>query len=66
MNNFTYTVRNADIPVIYIGVSVCIHMKYVIGHSVKRENLKNINTYIVVSALMFVLCVARHSLQTVH
>jgi hypothetical protein len=64
MNNFTYTVRNADIPVIYIGVSICIHVKYVIGHSVKRENLKDINAYIVVSTLMFVMCVIRHSLKT--
>jgi hypothetical protein len=38
MNSFTYTVQNADFPVIYIGVSVHIHAKYVIGHSVKREN----------------------------
>ena len=38
MNNFMHTVQNADIPVIYVGVSVRIHVKYVIGHSVKREN----------------------------
>jgi hypothetical protein len=38
MKNFTYTVLNADIPGLYIGVSVCIHVKYVIEHSVKREN----------------------------
>jgi hypothetical protein len=30
MNNFTYTVLNADIPVIYVGVSVYIYVKYVI------------------------------------
>jgi hypothetical protein len=29
INNFTYTVQNADIPVIYIGVSVHIYVKYV-------------------------------------
>jgi hypothetical protein len=34
MNNSMYTVVNADIPVIYIGVSVCIYVKCVIGHSV--------------------------------
>jgi hypothetical protein len=34
MNNFMYTVLNADIPVIYIGVSVRIYVKCVIGHSV--------------------------------
>jgi hypothetical protein len=33
MNIFMYTVLNADIPVIYVGVSVYIHVKYVIGHS---------------------------------
>ena len=37
MNIFMCTVLNADIPVIYIGVTVYIHVKYVIGHSVKRE-----------------------------
>ena len=35
MNNFTYMVLNADIPVIYIGGSVHIHVKCVIQHSVK-------------------------------
>jgi len=34
MNNFTYTVQNADIPVIYVGVSVNIYVKYVIRHTV--------------------------------
>ena len=37
MNDFRYTVLKADIPVIYIGVSVYIHVKCVIGHSVKRS-----------------------------
>jgi len=36
MNNFTYTVLNADIPVVYIGVSIHFPVKYVIRHSVKR------------------------------
>jgi len=36
MNNFMYTVLNADIPVIYRGVSVHIHVKCVIGHTVIR------------------------------
>jgi len=36
MNNFMYTVMSADIPVIYKGVSVHMHVKCVIGHSVKR------------------------------
>jgi hypothetical protein len=60
-----YTVLNADIPVIYVGVSVCIHVKYVLGHSVKGENCEDINAYIVVSALMFVMCVIRDSVTTV-
>ena len=38
MNNM-YTVLNADIPVIYIGVSVHIHVKCVISHSVKKAVL---------------------------
>jgi len=36
MSNFMYRVLKADIPVIYIGKSVDIHVKYVIRHSVKR------------------------------
>jgi hypothetical protein len=36
MNNFMYTVLNADIPVIYVGLSVGIYVKCVIGHLVKR------------------------------
>jgi hypothetical protein len=51
--------------VIYIGVSIHIHAKYVIGHSVKRENWENINAYIVVGALMFVMCVIRDSITTI-
>jgi len=38
VNNFTYTVLNADFPLIYIGVSVHIHVKFVTRHSVKRAN----------------------------
>ena len=34
--NVTYTVQNADIPVIYVGVSVCIYVKYVIRRTVIR------------------------------
>jgi len=36
MNNFMYTVMTADIPLIYIGVSVHFYVKFVIRHSVKR------------------------------
>jgi len=36
MNNFMYTVMSADIPVMYIGVSVHMHVGCVIGYSVKR------------------------------
>jgi len=36
MNIIMYRVMNADIPVIYMRVNIHIHVKYVIGHSVKR------------------------------
>jgi hypothetical protein len=36
MNNFTYRVLNADLPVIYIMMNAFIAVKYVIRHSVKR------------------------------
>ena len=36
MNNFMYTVLNADIPVIYIGLSVHILVKCVMRYSVQR------------------------------
>jgi hypothetical protein len=36
MNNFTYLVKNADIPLTYIRASVDIHVKYAIRHSVIR------------------------------
>jgi len=39
MNNFTYTVLNADIPVKYIGVSIHIRVKCVISHSINRAVL---------------------------
>jgi hypothetical protein len=38
MNIFMCTVLNADIPVIYVGESVSIHVKYVIGHSIKTAD----------------------------
>jgi len=34
--NFMHTVQNADIPVINVGVSVYIYVKYVIRHTVIR------------------------------
>jgi hypothetical protein len=36
MNNFTYAVVNADIPVIYARVRVHIYVKYAVGLSVRR------------------------------
>ena len=36
MKNIMYTVLNADIPVIYIGVSIHILVKCVTRYSVKR------------------------------
>ena len=36
MKNFTYTAMNADIPVMYVGVSVHIHVNCVIRHSVNE------------------------------
>ena len=39
MNNFMYRVMNANIPVIYIGVSGHIHVKCAIRHSEKRAVL---------------------------
>jgi len=36
MNNLVYTEMNADIPVIYIGVSALMFVICVIGHSVTR------------------------------
>jgi hypothetical protein len=56
------TVLNVDIPVIYIGVSVHIHVKYVIRHSVIRAVLLDINTFIL-SALMPVKFVIKHSVS---
>jgi hypothetical protein len=37
MNNLTYTVLNADIAVIYMGVVFHIHVKCVIKHLVKGD-----------------------------
>ena len=36
MNNFMYTLLNADIPVIYVVMCIHIHVKCVVRHSVKR------------------------------
>jgi len=36
MNNFMYRVMNADIPVMYVGVSIHFCVKCIIGQSVKR------------------------------
>jgi len=38
MNIVMYREMNADFPVIYIGVNVHIHVKYVIRLSVKRAD----------------------------
>jgi hypothetical protein len=38
MNDYMHRLLNAHIPVIYVGVSVHICVKCVVGHSVKREN----------------------------
>jgi hypothetical protein len=64
MNNSMYIVLNADIPVTYIDLSVHIHVKFVIRHSVKREISSLINAYTVASALMFVMFVIRHLVAT--
>ena len=48
MNNFTYTVLDADIPVIYIGVSIHIHVKCVISLSVESAVLQDIDACIMV------------------
>jgi hypothetical protein len=63
MNNFMFTVLNADIPAIYVVVSVHIYVHCVIRVSVKRAALEHINAYIVVSAVMPVQCVIRHSID---
>jgi len=36
MNIIMYTVLNADIPMVYIGLSIHMHVKWVISHSVER------------------------------
>jgi hypothetical protein len=63
MNNFMYTVLNADIPVTYIGASIHIHVEFVTRISVIRAVLLDINTFIVVNALMPVKCVIKHSVN---
>jgi len=62
MNNFMHTVMNADIPVIYRGVSNHIHVKCVIRLSVTGAVLLLINAYIVVIAHIHVRCVMGFSL----
>jgi len=62
-NIITYTVLNADIPVVYMGVSIRIHVKCKIRHSVKRALWKHINAYIMVSALIVVKYVIKRSVQ---
>jgi len=42
-------------------VSAHIHVLYVIRHSVTRAVLQGISAFIVVSALILVMCVIRHS-----
>jgi len=54
-------VLNVDIPVIYIMVSVHMHVKSVIRPSLKSTDLQDINAYIVVSVLIFVKFVTGHS-----
>jgi hypothetical protein len=63
MNNVKYRVLNADVPVIYAGVGVHIHVKCVTTNSVNRAFLQEINAYIVVSSLMYVNYVIRHSID---
>ena len=63
MNKMEYTMLNADIPVMYIMVSVHIRVMFVIRHSVERAVLRDINACIVVSSLMCVMCVLRHSVN---
>jgi len=41
-------------------VIALIPVKCVISHSLTRVFLKDINVYIMVSSLMFVMCVIRH------
>jgi len=36
MNNFMYTVLNAEVPVMYIGVGVHMQVKFVVRNLVKR------------------------------
>jgi hypothetical protein len=44
-------------------VGIYIHVRFVVRHVVKRGILQNINAYIVVSALLLVICVVRHSVK---
>jgi hypothetical protein len=47
MNSFTFKELNADIPVIYIGLSVIVHVKCVIRRSGTKGVLLDISTCIV-------------------
>jgi len=58
-----YTVLNADITVIYTGVSIDIHVKCVIRRSVVRVVLENINACTLMSALTPVKYVINHSVN---
>jgi hypothetical protein len=61
--NFTYTVLNADISVLHIGVIDHIHVKYVIRHSAKGAIWYHTSVYIAVCALMFVKSVKGHTVS---
>jgi hypothetical protein len=62
MNINMRTVLNVDIPVMYMGVSVHMCVKCVIGPSLKRAALYHIDTYTVLAAVILVMCVIRPSL----
>ena len=65
MNNFMYRVKSADIPVIYIVVSVHMQVNCVIGNSVKRVIYQHINAFIVERAGVAVKYVMRHTVKRV-
>jgi NDP-sugar pyrophosphorylase family protein len=57
MNNFMYTVINADVPVKHVGESIQIYANFVITRAV----VTGPNAHIVVSALISVQCVMQRS-----
>jgi hypothetical protein len=63
MNSFTFTVLNADIPVMYIEVSVNIHVKFLIRGSDTKVILSDISKCIVVCTLTLVMCVISVSVR---